>query len=161
MEVDATIQHEGAVKSGFPHRSLARYSKPVARKLVALGALGACARVRDGTVRSSKLFGSTVDQLYAKLEASTRPPPEPMPRKKWPTFADCLRDAEDKIHAQAEAKLALVRTAEQDLEREQEAFSSSSPGDGPSMYLRQIPTGTEVIDVEAEVLEGLEVVEVD
>ena len=84
-----------------------------------------------------------------------------MPRKKWPTFADCLRDAEDKIHAQAEAKLALVRTAEQDLEREQEAFSSSSPGDGPSMYLRQIPTGTEVIDVEAEVLEGLEVVEVD
>ena len=79
---------------------------PCARKLVALGALGACARVRDGTVRSSKLFGSTVDQLYAKLEASTRPPPEPTPRKKWPTFADCLRDAEDKIHAQAEAKLA-------------------------------------------------------
>ena len=140
-------------------------------------------------MRSSKLFGSTVDQLYAKLEASTRPPPEPMPRKKWPTFADCLRDAEDKIQAQAEAKLALVRilcgnqnftarslifahrthwliyaqvrTAEQDLEREQEAFSSSSPGDGPSMYLRQIPTGTEVIDVEAEVLDGLEVVEVD
>ena len=133
-----------------------------------------------------------------------------MPRKKWPTFADCLRDAEDKIHQQAEKKLALVctfveikfnalnrrvdlhaidatparwrggasyspldrqdgrvthwlistqvRTAEQDLEREQQAFSSSSPGDGPSMYLRQIPTGTEVIDVEAE---GLEVVEVD
>ena len=142
--------------------------------------------MRDGTVRSSKLFGSTVDQLYAKLEASTRPPPEPTPRKKWPTFADCLRDAEDKIHAQAEAKLALVRilcgnqnftarslifahrthwliyaqvrTAEQDLEREQAEFSSSSPGAGPSMYLRQIPTGTEVIDVEAE---GLEVVEVD
>ena len=145
--------------------------------------------MRDGTVRSSKLFGSTVDQLYAKLEASTRPPPEPMPRKKWPTFADCLRDAEDKIHAQAEAKLALVRalcgnqnftarscwifahpthrlistqvrTAEQDLEREQEAFSSATDP-APGMYLRQIPTGTEEIDVEAEVLEGLEVVEVD
>ena len=141
-------------------QSLARYSKPVARKLVALGALGACARVRDGTVRSSKLFGSTVDQLYAKLEASTRPPPERAPRKKWPTFADCLRDAEDKIHAQAEAKLALVRTAEQDLEREQDAFTSSADP-APGMYLRQIPTGTEVIDVEAEVLEGLEVVEVD
>ena len=82
----------------------------MARKLVALGALGACARVRDGTVRSSKLFGSTVDQLYAKLEASTRPPPERAPRKKWPTFADCLRDAEDKIHQQAEKKLALVCT---------------------------------------------------
>ena len=116
--------------------------------------------MRDGTVRSSKLFGSTVDQLYAKLEASTRPPPEPMPRKKWPTFADCLRDAEDKIHAQAEAKLALVRTAEQDLEREQEAFSSATDP-APGMYLRQIPTGTEEIDVEAEVLDGLEVVEVD
>ena len=142
-------------------QSLARYSKPVARKLVALGALGACARVRDGTVRSSKLFGSTVDQLYAKLEASTRPPPERAPRKKWPTFADCLRDAEDKIHAQAEAKLGLVRKAEQDLEREQEAFSSSTDP-APGMYLRQIPTGTEVIDdVEAEVLEGLEVVEAD
>ena len=61
-------------------------------------------------MRSSKLFGSTVDQLYAKLEASTRPPPERAPRKKWPTFADCLRDAEDKIHQQAEKKLALVCT---------------------------------------------------
>ena len=141
-------------------QSLARYSKPVARKLVALGALGACARVRDGTVRSSKLFGSTVDQLYAKLEASTRPPPEPMPRKKWPTFADCLRDAEDKIHAQAEAKLGLVRKAEQDLEREQAEFSSSTDP-APGVYLRQIPTGTEEIDVEAGVLDGLEVVEAD
>ena len=52
------------------------------------------------------------------------------------------------------------RSAEQDLEREQEAFSSSTDP-APGMYLRQIPTGTEVIDVEAEVLEGLEVVEVD
>ena len=56
--------------------------------------------------------------------------------------------------------MALVRTAEQDLEREQEAFSSATDP-APGMYLRQIPTGTEVIDVEAEVLEGLEVVEVD
>ena len=54
---------------------------------------------------------------------------------------------------------AQVRTAEQDLEREQEAFSSSTDP-APGMYLRQIPTGTEVID-EAEVLDGLEVVEVD
>ena len=53
---------------------------------------------------------------------------------------------------------AQVRTAEQDLEREQEAFSSSTDP-APGMYLRQIPTGTE--DVEAEVLEGLGVVEVD
>ena len=111
-------------------------------------------------MRSSKLFGSTVDQLYAKLEASTRPPPERAPRKKWPTFADCLRDAEDKIHAQAEAKLGLVRKAEQDLEREQAEFSSSTDP-APGVYLRQIPTGTEVIDVEAEVLEGLGVVEAD
>ena len=56
--------------------------------------------------------------------------------------------------------MALVRTAEQDLERQQEAFTSSADP-APGMYLRQIPTGTEVIDVEAEVLEGLEVVEVD
>ena len=54
---------------------------------------------------------------------------------------------------------AQVRTAEQDLEREQEAFSSATDP-APGMYLRQIPTGTE-IDVEAEVLDGLEVVDVD
>ena len=56
--------------------------------------------------------------------------------------------------------MALVRTAEQDLEREQAEFSSSTDP-APGMYLRQIPTGTDVIDVEAEVLDGLEVVEVD
>ena len=55
--------------------------------------------------------------------------------------------------------MALVRTAEQDLERAQEAFSSATDP-APGMYLRQIPTGTEVID-DAEVLDGLEVVEAD
>lgn len=137
-------------------QSLARYSKPVARRLVALGALGACARVRDGTVRSSKLFGSTVDQLYTRLEGATRPPPGPTSSgKKWPTFADCLRDAENKIHAQAEAKLALVRTAEQDLEREQAAFC---PQDPPGMILTRVPAGVEVIDIDNI---GAEAVEVD
>ena len=46
------------------------------------------------------------------------------------------------------------------LEREQAEFSSSTDP-APGVYLRQIPTGTEEIDVEAGVLDGFEVVEAD
>ena len=100
----------------------------------------------------------------ARAAPAQPPPPPPVPPQ-----SSSGRNSPANLSPPDDAAGAVARVASEfrALERLRDAgyggsiSSSSSTDPAPGMYLRQIPTGTEVIDVEAEVLEGLEVVEVD